>query len=152
MNENIYSIVILPTVEISVWHIPDAVCTVLNSWWWTKRPSETCRVIFNKLEKLCTYLVSLEKYITMHGPMNVKNLLCNTGLTYPGYSVVYYTWGNFYWLKIDLKYCQLQRANFKLISVIYITSFLTRKYVWHYVYIDLSFHYKLTFKNLASYI
>jgi hypothetical protein len=33
-----------------VWHIPDAVCTVLNSWWWTERPSETCRVIFNKLE------------------------------------------------------------------------------------------------------
>jgi len=21
-----------------------AVCTVLNSWWWTERPSETCRV------------------------------------------------------------------------------------------------------------
>ena len=29
------------------------VCTVSNSWWWTKRPSETCGVIFNKLEKLC---------------------------------------------------------------------------------------------------
>jgi hypothetical protein len=26
------------------------VCTVLNSWWWTKRPSETCRLIFNKLK------------------------------------------------------------------------------------------------------
>ena len=25
-------------------------CTVLNSWWWTERPTETCRVIFNKLE------------------------------------------------------------------------------------------------------
>ena len=24
--------------------------TVLNSWWWTERPSETCKVIFNKLE------------------------------------------------------------------------------------------------------
>jgi len=34
-------------------HIPDAVCTVLDSWWWMERPSETCRVIFNKLEKLC---------------------------------------------------------------------------------------------------
>jgi hypothetical protein len=33
-----------------VWHIPGAVCTVLNSWWWTEEPSETCRVIFNKLE------------------------------------------------------------------------------------------------------
>jgi hypothetical protein len=25
-------------------------CVVSNSWWWTERPSETCRVIFNKLE------------------------------------------------------------------------------------------------------
>jgi len=29
-----------------VWHIPDGVCTVLNSWWWTERPSETWRVLF----------------------------------------------------------------------------------------------------------
>jgi hypothetical protein len=33
-----------------VWHIPDAVCTVLDFWWWTERPSETCRVLFqNKI-------------------------------------------------------------------------------------------------------
>jgi hypothetical protein len=31
--------------EESVWHTPDAVCTVLDSWWWTERPSETCRVL-----------------------------------------------------------------------------------------------------------
>ena len=31
---------------VSVWHVPVAVCTVLNSWWWTERPSETCRVSF----------------------------------------------------------------------------------------------------------
>jgi hypothetical protein len=31
-----------------VWY--DAVCTVLDSWWWTERPSETCRVLFqNKI-------------------------------------------------------------------------------------------------------
>ena len=30
--------------------ITDAVCTVLNSWWRTERPSETCRLKFNKLE------------------------------------------------------------------------------------------------------
>ena len=30
-----------------MWHIPDAVCLVLYSWWWTERPSATCRVIFN---------------------------------------------------------------------------------------------------------
>jgi hypothetical protein len=38
-----------------VWHIPDAVCTVLDSWWWTERPSETCRALFqNKINlKYC---------------------------------------------------------------------------------------------------
>jgi hypothetical protein len=37
-------------VGVCVWHIPDAVCTVLNSWWWMERPSETCRVLFqNKI-------------------------------------------------------------------------------------------------------
>ena len=34
----------------AIWHIPDAVCTVLNSWWWTEIPSETRRAMFNKLE------------------------------------------------------------------------------------------------------
>jgi hypothetical protein len=33
-----------------IWHIPDTVCTVLDSWRWTERPSETCRVLFqNKI-------------------------------------------------------------------------------------------------------
>jgi hypothetical protein len=31
-------------VAVSVWYIPVAVCAVWNSWWWTERPSETCRV------------------------------------------------------------------------------------------------------------
>jgi hypothetical protein len=32
------------------WHTPDSVCTVLDSWWWTERLSETCRVLFqNKI-------------------------------------------------------------------------------------------------------
>ena len=31
---------------ISVWQMPVAVCTVLNSWWWMERPSETCTVSF----------------------------------------------------------------------------------------------------------
>jgi len=26
--------------------MPVAVCTVLNSWWWTEIPSETCRELF----------------------------------------------------------------------------------------------------------
>jgi len=27
---------------------PVAVCTVLDSWWWTEKLSETCRVLFQK--------------------------------------------------------------------------------------------------------
>jgi len=35
---------------VSVWQMPVAVCTVVNPWWWTERPSETCRVLFqNKI-------------------------------------------------------------------------------------------------------
>ena len=30
---------------VSVWHTPVAVCIVFNSWWWTERLSETCRVL-----------------------------------------------------------------------------------------------------------
>ena len=29
---------------VSVSQMPVAVCTVLSPWWWTERPSETCRV------------------------------------------------------------------------------------------------------------
>ena len=49
-------------VAVSVWHIPVAVCTVLNSRWWTERPSETCRVSFQKeinLRNWCIWLVLL---------------------------------------------------------------------------------------------
>ena len=31
------------------WHIPDAVCTVLSSWWWVEKPPETCRAAILKL-------------------------------------------------------------------------------------------------------
>jgi hypothetical protein len=27
------------------WHIPDAVCTVLSSWWWAEKPSGTCTAL-----------------------------------------------------------------------------------------------------------
>ena len=30
----------------AVWHMPVAVCAVLSSWWWTERPSETCRAFY----------------------------------------------------------------------------------------------------------
>jgi len=41
----------------SVWHVPDAVCTILDSWWWTEGPSETCRVLFQYKTNLryCTF-------------------------------------------------------------------------------------------------
>ena len=33
-----------------VWHMPVAVFTVIDSWWWTEKQSETCRVLFkNKI-------------------------------------------------------------------------------------------------------
>ena len=36
--------------EEPVWHILVGVCTVSDSRWWTERPSETCRVLFqNKI-------------------------------------------------------------------------------------------------------
>jgi len=31
-----------------VWHIPVAVYTVLDSWWWTENLSETCKVLSQK--------------------------------------------------------------------------------------------------------
>ena len=31
-----------------VWHIPVAVCIVLDSWWWTENLSETRRILFQK--------------------------------------------------------------------------------------------------------
>jgi len=49
---------------VAVWQMPVAVCTVVNSWWWTERPSETCRVSFqNKihLRHWCIWLVLLQK-------------------------------------------------------------------------------------------
>jgi len=30
-------------------HTATGICTVLNPWWWTKRPSETCRVSFQNV-------------------------------------------------------------------------------------------------------
>jgi len=33
-------------VAVCVSHMSVFVCTVLNFWWWTERPSETCTVLF----------------------------------------------------------------------------------------------------------
>ena len=41
-------------ILLSAWQMPVAVCTVLNSWWWTERPSEDvdCHSKINKFDKL----------------------------------------------------------------------------------------------------
>ena len=44
---------------VSVWQMPVAVCTVLNSWWWTERPSETCRVSFQNKTNLIHWCILL---------------------------------------------------------------------------------------------
>jgi len=57
-----HSLVILPISGFSVWHMPVAVCRVFNCWWWTERPSETCRVSFqNKINLIhwCIWFVLL---------------------------------------------------------------------------------------------
>jgi hypothetical protein len=57
-----------------VWHIPLLSVQWINSWWWTDKLSETCRVSWqNKFVKL-VHLVGFitKKFVTMHGHMNVK--------------------------------------------------------------------------------
>jgi len=36
-----------------------AICTVLNSWWWTERPSETCRASFQRKINLIHWCILL---------------------------------------------------------------------------------------------
>ena len=44
-------------VSKPVWHIPIAVCTVKNAWWWTEELSETCRISFQKKTEKLIHLV-----------------------------------------------------------------------------------------------
>jgi hypothetical protein len=52
--------------SVSVWHIPIAICTVLNSWWWTERPPKHVESYakINNLRNWCIWLVLLQEYIT----------------------------------------------------------------------------------------
>jgi len=54
-----------------------AMCTVRNSWWWTEELSETCRVFFPKWiwEISASSWFYYKKFVTMHGHMNVKDLV-----------------------------------------------------------------------------
>jgi hypothetical protein len=66
------------------WHKPDDVCTVLDSWWWTERPSEACRVILqNKinLEIWWIWLVLLLKslsclWMKIYRQYFINNIIC----------------------------------------------------------------------------
>ena len=55
-------------VAVSACHMPVDVCAILNSWWWTERPSETCRVSMqkNKKSEKLVHLVgfTVEKQLT----------------------------------------------------------------------------------------
>jgi hypothetical protein len=43
------------------------------SWWWTVDMSETCRVLYQiNMRNSASRCLSLEEYITMQGPLNVK--------------------------------------------------------------------------------
>jgi len=58
--------------------IPDAVCTVLCSWWWAEEPPETYRAVYkNKLVEKTLHLVgcTLEMYAYLH-IMCVRRYVC----------------------------------------------------------------------------
>jgi len=38
----------LASSQHNLYDIPVAVCTVLDSWWWTKKQSKICRGLFQK--------------------------------------------------------------------------------------------------------
>jgi len=55
----------------SVRHWSDAVCAVLSSWWWTEKPSETCRASYrNKLWNVASCWLYSENVLAMHGLAN----------------------------------------------------------------------------------
>ena len=55
-------------------------CTVLDSWWWTEKLSETCRVLFQKwIWEISASRWFYYKNITMHSPLNVKFVLMHLG-------------------------------------------------------------------------
>jgi hypothetical protein len=97
-----------------VWHIPMPTVQWINSWWWAKELSETCRVLcrskFGRLVHLVGFII--KKFVMMHGHMNVKLALiilrwgssCACGMylklllqswALTDYNLFYYTLGMF---------------------------------------------------------
>ena len=62
-----------------VWHIPAPSIQWINSWWWAEELPETrrvsCRHNFGKLVHLVSFIV--QKFVKMHGHMNIKNWNCD---------------------------------------------------------------------------
>ena len=58
--------------------IASAEWTVDNSWWWAEELAETCRVSYqNKFGKISASVgFIVNKFVTMHGHMNVKFTFC----------------------------------------------------------------------------
>ena len=60
-----------------VWHIQLLSVQWINSWWWTDKLSETCRVSWQNRFVKIVHLVGfiIKKFVTIHGHMNVKFVL-----------------------------------------------------------------------------
>ena len=56
-----------------VWQIPDVVRAVLSSWWWTEKPSETCRASYrNKQRNYASCWLYSANILAINGTMKVK--------------------------------------------------------------------------------
>jgi len=51
---------------VSAWHMPVAVCTVSNSWWWTERPSEICNAECHSKINLIHWCIQLVLSYKLH--------------------------------------------------------------------------------------
>jgi hypothetical protein len=93
----------------SLWHIPDAVCTVLDSCWWTERPSETCRVFqvhgsvhqrwqqWIKTNQMHTSLKIIKTLLYSYSPLHVSGsiapIIRSLLILYIQPPVTVYRWG-----------------------------------------------------------
>jgi len=88
--------------EIGICHTGCAVCTVLDSWWWTEKLSETCRVLFqNKFEKLVHlvgFMVKIYHDARSHGrQVHFSQKLCFLLIPNTSYKIYCLHSTNSYW-------------------------------------------------------
>jgi hypothetical protein len=62
-------------VGTQVWQITMLYIQFLSSWWWAKKPLETCKALttIKNIVWRCIPSVVLKNTLAMHGPMNVRN-------------------------------------------------------------------------------